>query len=413
MKLINFVLHPSDFWRLAPLIVGIVAVTLGCSHQSIEGPTAAAQTKEEADTEPASLTKKYTEPMPKSWRSFRGTATNTGFVPATLSDELELLWSHELEKSSFGSSVVIDDAMVYSVDLDGVVFANLLSDGAVAWKYETEGFVDAPPAIQDGLLYVADLDGKITCIDVKTQKPVWENETETTFSSTVNFYDGKLVAVAETGEIFILNQKTGEEIRKIQIDDQIRSAPSIIDARCFLTGCNSELYKINLESGEMEGSLELAAQCGITAALQNDNAYFIISGGTLYNADWKENKTEWTWENERGTQEPKSSPAITKDVIVFGGGASRKVHAVNAATGKTRWEFSTKRSVNGSPIIVGNRVYVGTDSGRVYALNLDNGKVVWEYECGGHLIGSIAAASDRLVVTNDRGGMFCFGKKEK
>ncbi len=60
--------------------------------------------------------------------------------------------------------------------------------------------------------------------------------------------------------------------------------------------------------------------------------------------------------------------------------------------GEELWTWGTKSSIDGSPVIVGDRVYVGGGDGRVYGLNLASGEKLWEYEAGGDFVGSPAVA---------------------
>ena len=59
------------------------------------------------------------------------------------------------------------------------------------------------------------------------------------------------------------------------------------------------------------------------------------------------------------------------------------VHCVDAATGKAHWTHDLKEGVWGSPLIVGDRVYLGTDHGRivVFALSKEK-KIVAENDVG-------------------------------
>ena len=86
--------------------------------------------------------------------------------------------------------------------------------------------------------------------------------------------------------------------------------------------------------------------------------------------------------------------------------------AIDINDGDAAWEFITKRNVDSSPVIVGNRVVVGSDEGRLYMLDVKTGDNVWEYELGGSLGASPAVADGKLVIGSDDGTVFCFGKKK-
>jgi outer membrane protein assembly factor BamB len=86
------------------------------------------------------------------------------------------------------------------------------------------------------------------------------------------------------------------------------------------------------------------------------------------------------------------------------------VHALDAKSGSENWTFATKSGIDSSPVIVGERVFIGAGDGRLYGLNLTNGEKVFEYEAGGGgFSASPAVAEGRLVIGNNDGELFCFG----
>jgi outer membrane protein assembly factor BamB len=59
-------------------------------------------------------------------------------------------------------------------------------------------------------------------------------------------------------------------------------------------------------------------------------------------------------------------------------GATGYVVAWDADTGRRRWQWNNT-PVESSPLLVGNRLFVGTWDHGVYALNARNGKVIWRF----------------------------------
>ena len=74
--------------------------------------------------------------------------------------------------------------------------------------------------------------------------------------------------------------------------------------------------------------------------------------------------------------------------------------------------FSAQARVDGSPVVAGQRVYIGAANGRLFALHLNTGKVAWEYETGGEIVASPAVADGRLVIANTDGTIYCFGDQQ-
>ena len=83
--------------------------------------------------------------------------------------------------------------------------------------------------------------------------------------------------------------------------------------------------------------------------------------------------------------------------------------SASPANGEQMWTFIAKRGVDSSPVIVGDRVFVGSSDGRLYGLDVLTGEEVWSYEAGGSIVASPAIADGRLIIANDDGKVFCFG----
>jgi outer membrane protein assembly factor BamB len=59
--------------------------------------------------------------------------------------------------------------------------------------------------------------------------------------------------------------------------------------------------------------------------------------------------------------------------------------------------------------VAGSRVYIGGNDGKLYVLDAASGKSVFEFEAGGPLSASPAIADGRLVIGSQDGKLFCLG----
>ena len=86
-------------------------------------------------------------------------------------------------------------------------------------------------------------------------------------------------------------------------------------------------------------------------------------------------------------------PIVMGDVVVFGSSADDKVVAVDAKSGRVRWEFFTEGPVRFAPAGWRDRVFVASDDGWLYALSLGDGSLLWKHRGG---------PDDRKIVGNGR-----------
>jgi outer membrane protein assembly factor BamB len=85
------------------------------------------------------------------------------------------------------------------------------------------------------------------------------------------------------------------------------------------------------------------------------------------------------------------------------------VHCLARSTGREVWTYLTRARVESSPLITGNRVFVGSNDGNLYELDLATGKKNWEFAAGSALSASPAASQGALVIGSEDGVLYCFG----
>ena len=83
------------------------------------------------------------------------------------------------------------------------------------------------------------------------------------------------------------------------------------------------------------------------------------------------------------------------DAVYFASSADFSIYALDAKTGKVRWVFFTGGPVRLAPVVVENRLYVGSDDGCVYCLSTDNGSLIWKYEVAAE--NSMAPGNGRMI----------------
>ena len=88
------------------------------------------------------------------------------------------------------------------------------------------------------------------------------------------------------------------------------------------------------------------------------------------------------------------------------------VHALHPQTGKPLWTCETGARIDSSPVIVGNRIFVGTTGGAVLALGLVTGEQDWTFVTGSPIVASPSVAAGKLVIGSIDGVLYCFGERQ-
>lgn len=341
-----------------------------------------------------------------SWTLFRGNRSSTGVSAATLPEKLDVAWEYELPKGGFEASPIVANDVVYLADWDGRVVALNLASGEELWQIKVDDSFTASPAYDDGRLYVGGVYGMVFCFDAKSGKELWKFETGAEINSGANFYEGVVLIGSQDHFLYALDAKSGEEKWKFEIADQIRCTPTIVGSRTFLAGCDGKLHVVDVQKGDPLGEVPIDSPTGATPAAVGDFVYFGTHGGDVFCVNWKTIKEVWRHTPE-SKAEFRNSAAATENVVVVAS-RNRVILGLDRASGEPKWSQTASDAIEGSPVVVGNRVFLGTMGGTVLALSLDKGEVVWEYELGGSIVASPAVAKGRLIIADDDGKVYCF-----
>jgi outer membrane protein assembly factor BamB len=68
--------------------------------------------------------------------------------------------------------------------------------------------------------------------------------------------------------------------------------------------------------------------------------------------------------------------------------------------------------VDGSPVVCGEHVVVGSGDGRLYVLALGDGAEVWSYDAGQPIRSSPAVVGGMVIAGTDGGTLFALGPEE-
>ena len=85
--------------------------------------------------------------------------------------------------------------------------------------------------------------------------------------------------------------------------------------------------------------------------------------------------------------------AMARGLVYFGSSADGKVYALDASTGRTRWQFITGGPVRLAPAVWRDRVCGASDDGHIYCLRATTGELLWRFR---------AALENRQVLGHGR-----------
>ena len=225
------------------------------------------------------------------------------------------------------------------------VAASRAADGlAVRWAFATGGPIVSSPAVVGGIVYVGSADRNLYAVDAATGQMRW----------------------------------------KFNARGDVNSSPAVVDGVVYFAGLSGDLYAVDAATGKLRWAF----------ATEGERRF---SAPGLFTALPSRETMPDPWDFYL------SSPAVVDGVVYFGSGDGH-VYAVDAATGRLRWEYKTGSVVHASPAVANGVVYVGSWDTYFYALDARNGSLVWRYKTGddnrAHLMTGIqgsAAVADGIV----------------
>jgi outer membrane protein assembly factor BamB len=270
----------------------------------------------------------------------------------------------------------------------------------------------ASPAVAGGRVFVGTLDGKFHAVDAKTGQKLWTFETGGEIHAAANFYKGDVFFGCHDANLYRF-KPDGTKVWALTIDGPINAAAPVVGDVTFATGCSDgKLYIVDLKQGKVLDTVALNDQSIAASPATEDKVYMAMVGSQIVAVDWKAKKTAWAFSPKRRQQPFDASPAVT-DKLVIAGSKDRKVYALDRETGAEKWNFVTEGAVDASPVVVGNRIYVGcmSTTGEFYVLDLD-GKQVQQLILDSAVTGSVGVGPDCIVVGSDKGSVYCLGAKK-
>jgi outer membrane protein assembly factor BamB len=344
----------------------------------------------------------------QDWPQFRGNPPLTGVSQATPPKTPKLLWTHEAG-DAIESSAAIVQGVVYLGIGNGEVHAIDLNSGKLRWKYKAAELIgESSPAVGDGVVYIGDLDGVIHAVSAADGERLWTFKTGGEVKASPVVVDGKVLVGSYDGSLYALDAKTGKPVWQVRTKAQVHATTSVANNLAYITGCDGILRALKVSDGSEAYHIEIGSYTGASPAVSGQQAFFGTFNNEVFGVDLAKRKIMWRYEHAE-RKFPFYSTAAVWQGKVFVGGRDKMLHALDAATGKALWTFTTRSRVDSSPVIADNRVFFGSNDGRLYALDAADGKKVWEFTAGAPISASPAMSGDKIVVAAQDGRVYCFG----
>ena len=336
---------------------------------------------------------------------FRGNAAHLGTYdgPAPLLDRVA--WRFRTGGRIVSSPTVFGGA-VYVGSRDGYLYAIAAKTGTLLWKFRTKGAVNSTPAVSDGRAYFSSLDGNVYAVDTADGREAWRFRTGgerrftapgihgiqpahemmadpfDVFLSSPALDGGVLFIGSGDHNVYALDAATGRVRWKFTTGNVVHASPAVAGGIVYIGSWDRYMYALDEQTGALRWKFitgddrTIYNQVGIagSAAVANGIVYFGCRDSTFYALDARDGHLRWK-HDEHGSWVI-ASPAIRNGTVYYTASDERKLFALDASTGKERFEVPYGAYSFSSPALAGNVAFFGSSDGRFYGVDVRSGKVV-------------------------------------
>jgi outer membrane protein assembly factor BamB len=191
---------------------------------------------------------------------------------------------------------------------------------------------------------------------------------------------------------------------KFPTKDVVHASPAVVGGTVYIGSWDSYLYAIDAVTGQLRWSFKTGEdpvihnQVGFQSspAVVDGTVYVGCRDAHVYAVDAATGKKKWDYPTSKSWVI--STPAVRDSTVYAGTSDSGRFFALDAKTGRLRFNFDAKAYSFSSPALAGGLAFVGNHNGRLYAIDAATGRLAWEFQTD-------ASKNDPLKVLNPDGSL--------
>lgn len=342
-------------------------------------------------------------------------------------------WRTDLRGDVRSSPVVSANGTTFVASNDDRLFA-LNDSGEVLWEVDLMDPlpwwipripwpVSASPAIgQDGTVYIGSDHSRVQAFHPATGAQSWSFSTGAEIRSPLAIGpDGTIYVGTRNGKVFAINkngtQRWSYTLPTLWPFRDVRTAPAIdLQGNVYFT-VSGKLVSLNAAGGlRFVTLLNLCLKDVVSSPTVSNDGVVYVGGGTntLYAINATNGSIRWTRELGGillGVLDDAGSPAIGKDGTIYVGSTDSHIYA-HAPDGTFRWKYRVTGPIRSTPLVdASEHVFVGSDDNYVYAFDGANGQRLWRFNTGHDVRSSVALGTrGQVLVGSDDNHLYSIGE---
>lgn len=396
--------------------------------------------------------------------------TNNGEVMAVDAMEGKFLWNF-WAPDGIVSTPALWKGRLYLADKGGRIYCLNTSTGGLEWYINLYDALHSSPLIVDGILYIGTgFPGtRIIALDIEGGETLWEYPSgQVTFSSPAYSYGRVYIGlnngsylgldsvtgipdftfntkggvyysspVIGNGSILLLPGRMDTSLYNVDLltGEQVSVLTPFVDASEALTEPQLSPQRANRPSPLPPSEVELLRRTGVPrpSVSHFDPSYIYKARHGLLHTEVRSKKSGVGNPNPEflaPRRVPKgenlivpsdsnhtSSPAYANGTVFFVEGSDiLYIFAYNLETGEMMWKQGLGKSMSygiiPSPLVVGDKVVVGTSDGRLVIMEGESGGLIEELNLDGPIAASPIPGGGHVFIVTTKGTLYGFSGKE-
>jgi outer membrane protein assembly factor BamB len=316
--------------------------------------------------------------VPGSTRMFRGNLTHTYYGSGSVPENPRLVWKFRMS------------------DLATLKHGKPTTWSGTGWTGQ---------ALKHGdYVFVGSVGGHFHCFEARTGALVWVYRGERMFKGSPCLYQNRIYVPNVDNHLRCLDATTGKLLWKWVSRNDIDSSPCVLDGKVYIGGEDGDLKCFDADTGDLEwkesygvGEGEKPGSGGIesSVAIADGIAYFGHLDGHVRAYALKERKLLW---KARIGFDVDPSPLLVGDRLYIGAEAGDPTfQCLDRQTGRKVWGHEIKRGVWSTAAIWKGTVIVGGNDGRLYCLDAASGAERWTFQAGAGIWSSPSVVDGKVM----------------
>jgi eukaryotic-like serine/threonine-protein kinase len=342
--------------------------------------------------------------------TFRGNNAHTGVYDSPGPKQLpSVKWTFKAG-GAIVTSPSIAGGVVYIAAWDGHLYAIDQETGKEKWNFKSRMPISSSPVVTQDSLYFVSSAGSLAALDLKTGQPKWTYAIEyerkfeaknlhgypsaaqtmpdawDMYTSSPAVANGKVYFGSGDGNVYAVDAQTGLMLWKFPTKDVVHSSPAVVNNTVYVGSWDSYLYAIDAESGQEKWSFKsgedntIHNQVGFQSspAVVDGTVYIGCRDAHVYAIDASTGRKKWDYPTSKSWVI--TSPAVRDGLVYAGTSDSSRFMALDAKTGRLRFNFKAGSYIFSSPALAGDLAYFGDHNGHLYAVDAKSGKLAWDFQ---------------------------------